>query len=230
MPLDVKKSTYHTLDITKIVEAYLQDYTKELLVILGNPGLGKSSFMSYLANKYSDEERYIFIKMHDLDPAIAKKSILDAITDFLDCRLRDLSDAVVFLDGYDEIRVDGAHYELCVDFITDLQQAKIKTVLSSRKNYIDLDKESFANDFKRAVVVELKPFSKEHIIDYIRKYKSVTKEPVDNLLSTIQKTQTDVDVFGIPFILYLICSLNINIVERRILSGTSDATFEDAAA
>ena len=225
MPLDVKKSTYHTLDITKIVEAYLQDYTKELLVILGNPGLGKSSFMSYLANKYSDEERYIFIKMHDLDPAIAKKSILDAITDFLDCRLRDLSDAVVFLDGYDEIRVDGAHYELCVDFITDLQQAKIKTVLSSRKNYIDLDKESFANDFKRAVVVELKPFSKEHIIDYIRKYKSVTKEPVDNLLSTIQKTQTDVDVFGIPFILYLICSLNINISEIEGMASVYDKVF-----
>ena len=225
MPLDVKKIAYDTLDITKIVEAYLQDNTKELLIILGNPGLGKSSFMSYLANKYSDEARYIFIKMHDLDPAIAKKSILDAITDFLDCRLRDLSDAVVFLDGYDEIRVDGAHYELCVSFITDLQQAKIKTVLSSRKNYIDLDKESFANDFKRALVVELKPFSKEQIIRYIEKYRSVTKDTVDNLLSNIHKTKTDIDVFGIPFILYLICSLNINISEIEGMVSVYDKVF-----
>ena len=224
-PLDVKNSVYKTSDITKIVETYLQDDTRELLIILGNPGLGKSSFMSYLANKYSDEARYIFIKMHDLDPTITKKSILDGITDFLNCRLRDLSEAVIFLDGYDELRVDGTHYELCVSFITDLQQARIKTVLSSRKNYIDLDQVSFVNDYRRALVVELKPFNKEQIIGYIEKYKRVTEEPVEDLLITIQKTQTDIDVFGIPFILYLICSLGINISEIDGMVSVYDKVF-----
>ena len=39
-------------DLNKVFDKFLLDSDKNIMIVLGNPGLGKSSLMSYWANKY----------------------------------------------------------------------------------------------------------------------------------------------------------------------------------
>lgn len=45
--------------------------------------------------------------MFELELDKANESLLYTILDFLECKKRDLQDTVLFLDGYDELRVDN---------------------------------------------------------------------------------------------------------------------------
>lgn len=216
---------YKADKIEKLLLNYLADSSRHVLFLFGNPGLGKSSLMSYMANMFVDMDDYLFIRMHDLDPRIAKSSLIDAIIDFLECKRRDLANTVIFLDGYDELRVDSKHYDLCLDFIAELKQIKAKTIISSRLNYIDLNKSDFNRDFSNAVVVELQPFNKQQMLEYIERFAYISKEPIDRVKESFNRKTTEIGVYGIPFILYLICSLKININQMTDMQSIYDKVF-----
>lgn len=216
---------YKTNEIEKLLLNYLADGNKQVLFLFGNPGLGKSSLMSYFANMFKNIDNYIFIKMHDLEPRIAKDSLMDAVIDFLECKRRELENTIIFLDGYDELRVDSKHYELCLDFITELKQIRAKAIISSRLNYIDLNKNEFYRDFSNTVVVELQPFSKQQMFNYIEKFGYISNESIDKVKKSFNNKATEVEVYGIPFILYLICSLNIDINQMTDMQSIYDKVF-----
>ena len=216
---------YKADKIEKLLLNYLADNSRYVLFLFGNPGLGKSSLMSYVANMFVDMDDYLFIRMHDLDPRIAKSSLIDAIIDFLECKRRDLANTVIFLDGYDELRVDSKHYDLCLDFIAELKQIKSKAIISSRLNYIDLNKSDFKRDFSNAVVVELQPFNKQQMFEYIERFAYFSKEPIDIVKERFNRKTTEIGVYGIPFILYLICSLKIDINEMTDMQSIYDKVF-----
>lgn len=216
---------YKTNMIENLLLNYLSDEKRQILFLFGNPGLGKSSLISYFAKMFKNEENYIFIKMHDLEPRIAKDSLLDAVIDFLECKRRDLENTVIFLDGYDELRVDSMHYNLCLDFIAELKQIRAKAIISSRLNYIDLNKSDFNRDFPDAVVVELQPFNKQQMFEYIEKFEYISKAPIQKVKESFNNKTTEAEVYGIPFILYLICSLNIDINQMTDMQSIYDKVF-----
>lgn len=216
---------YKTNEIEKLILNYLADANRHVLFLFRNPGLGKSSLMSYFANMFKSIENYIFIKMHDLEPRTANNSLIDAVLDFLECRKRDLENAVIFLDGYDELRVDSKHYELCLEFITELKQISAKVIITSRLNYIDLNKYEFNRDFSSSVVVELQPFNKAQMFKYIEKFEYISHITMDKIKKSFNNKATEIEVFGIPFILYLICSLNLNINHMKDIQSIYDKVF-----
>lgn len=216
---------YKTNEIEKLILNYLADSNKHVLFLFGNPGLGKSSLMSCFANMFKGIENYIFIKMHDLEPRIAKNSLIDAVLDFLECKRRDLENAVIFLDGYDELRVDSKHYELCLEFVTELKQIRAKVIISSRLNYIDLNKNEFNRDFSDSLVVELQPFNKQQMFEYIKKFEYISQTSIDKVKKSFNSKATEIEVYGIPFILYLICSLDIDINQMTDIQSIYDKVF-----
>lgn len=216
---------YKTNNIEKLLLNFLSDSNKQVLFLFGNPGLGKSSLMSCFANMFKNIENYIFIKMHDLEPRIAKDSLIDAVLDFLECKRRDLENAVIFLDGYDELRVDSKHYELCLDFVIELKQIRAKVIISSRLNYIDLNKNEFNRDFSNSIVVELQPFNKQQMFEYIEKFGYYSQASIDKVMKSFHSKATEVEVYGIPFILYLICSLDIDINQMTDIQSIYDKVF-----
>lgn len=181
--------------------------------------------MSCFANMFKNIENYIFIKMHDLEPRIAKDSLIDAVLDFLECKRRDLENAVIFLDGYDELRVDSKHYELCLEFVIELKQIRAKVIISSRLNYIDLNKNEFNRDYSNSVVVELQPFNKQQMFEYIKKFGYFSQASIDKVMKSFHSKATEVEVYGIPFILYLICSLDIDINQITDIQSIYDKVF-----
>lgn len=199
-------------DLDEVFANFLSGCDKRIMIVLGNPGLGKSSLMSYWANKYQEADHYIFIKMFELEPDKANESLLHAVTDFLECRKRDLYNTVLFLDGYDELRVDNRHYELCLKLISEIYSVPgLKVVMSSRLNYIDLDKNKFERDFHCADTVVLMPFIKNQMIGFIEKYDRAIGNKDKGKIMQFSNISTEKEIFGIPFILYLICALNLNI-------------------
>lgn len=212
-------------NVESIVNDFLVEEEKNALILLGNPGLGKSSLYSKYAYFLQNEKKVVFIRFLDLETSIAQKSLLDAITDCLGCKTRDLQNTILFIDGYDELRVDGMHYRLCLDFISLLRQKKIKAVISSRQNYINLNKKEFERDYTNAMVVDLAPFSNDQIINYIKQFGAKTQTPVHNQLKQLRKVTTDREILGIPFILYLICSLRINIASIENMASVYNQIF-----
>jgi hypothetical protein len=199
-------------NIDKVLDKFLSNSDKNIMIVLGNPGLGKSSLMSYWANKYQKEDNYIFIKMFELEPDKAHESLLSAVIDFLECKKRNLHDTVLFLDGYDELRVDNRHYELCLKLISEIYSIPgLKVVMSSRLNYIDLDKNKFEEDFHSADTIVLMPLIKTQMIEYIKKYDRAVGSSDKEKIIQFTKISTEKEIFGIPFILYLVCALNLNI-------------------
>lgn len=212
-------------NVENIVNDFLVEDEKNALILLGNPGLGKSSLYSKYAYYLQDKKNVVFIRFLDLETSIAQKSLLDAIIDCLGCKTRDLQNTILFIDGYDELRVDGMHYRLCLDFISLLRQKKIKAVISSRQNYINLNKKEFERDYTNAMVVDLAPFSNDQIINYIKQFGAKTQTPVHNQLKQLRKVTTDREILGIPFILYLICSLRINIASIENMASVYNQIF-----
>jgi len=199
-------------DLDKVFNKFLSNNDKNIMIVLGNPGLGKSSLMSYWANKYQEADNYVFVKMFELEPDKANESLLYAVIDFLECKKRDLQDAVLFLDGYDELRVDNRHYELCLKLISEIYSIPgLKVVLSSRLNYIDLDKNRFDNDFHCADTLVLMPLVKDQMIKYIINYDRAVGSVDKGKINQFSEISTEKEIFGIPFILYLVCALNLNI-------------------
>jgi len=213
-------------DLNKVFDKFLLDSDKNIMIVLGNPGLGKSSLMSYWANKYQNAENYVFIKMFELEPDKANESLLYAIIDFLECKQRDLQDAVLFLDGYDELRVDNRHYELCLKLISEIYSVPgLKVVMSSRLNYIDLDKNKFDNDFHCVDTVVLMPLIKGQMIEYIKNFDQAVGNEDKGKINQFSNISTEKEIFGIPFILYLVCALNLNIENIQNIFNLYEKVF-----
>jgi uncharacterized protein YjbI with pentapeptide repeats len=200
------------LDSTKQISNFILSKDFHFMVITGNPGIGKSSFLCYLAANLLRTKAAIFLRMADLDTSVAKISLLDAILDFLECKKRDLQGKILVLDGYDELRVDGLHYNLCGDLVGESAAIPmLKIIISTRKNYIDINHITYDTDFKNCITLDLQPFSKALMIKYIRKYNSLAKIDQQVSTKTFEISKTPTEVFGIPFILYLVCSFGIAI-------------------
>ena len=83
--------------------------------------------------------------------------------------------------------------------------------MSSRLNYIDLDKNKFEEDFHSADTIVLMPLIKTQMIEYIKKYDRAVGSSDKEKIIQFTKISTEKEIFGIPFILYLVCALNLNI-------------------
>ena len=213
-------------DIDLYIENFLNQDKVNTLIIFGNPGLGKSTIMCYWAEKFFAYENYIFVRFNELDSQIAQKSIFKALLVFLECSESLLKNTVVFLDGYDELRIYEDQYALFTNFISELSSIpNIKIIISSRINYIDLNKTEFERDFRKVYSIVISPLKKEKMLDYVQKYNHLAKVTDNKVYNQLKNLKTNQEVYGIPFILYLICSLSIELSGIRGIFDIYDKVF-----
>lgn len=212
-------------NIDQVFRIFLENNDR-LMLVLGNAGTGKSSLMCYLANRYSMIDNFCFIKMSELDPVKAHDSLMDSITHYLDCHRKDLKNCVLFLDGYDELRVDNQHYDLCLKLLAEVNGiSNLKVVISSRLNYIDLNKNKFKEDFENTLTIILRPFNKQQIKTYVKKYYGLQNKDPQAMINAFENKHTDIEIFGIPLIIYMICALNIDISELNSSFSVYERVF-----
>lgn len=210
-----------------IIDKFVKYERNASMLIVGEPGIGKSSITSYIANTYKKNDRLIILRFRDWECEELEYGLLKAICNILGCKKNDLKNKIIVLDGFDEIKSLDMRNELLSAFFSDiLDIMHLKLIITSRIGYITYD--NFQN------VIKILPF------DFIRIrkfYKIVTgneleEKPIDLFLKDFHMKNSDVleilhekseilgmayensDILGIPVILYMTIMSEIDITRN----------------
>lgn len=189
-----------TDSLEQIIKKFIEfDHNADML-IMGAPGIGKSSITAWIADKYETDDRIIILRFRDWDQEDFQESLLKTICATLNCKKRDLDGKILILEGFDEIKILDKKNELLNNFRNEVNDFDdLKYIITSRPNYID--EQSFYT------VLELKVFDIERIKIF---YRSI----LGKSLEKTEKITQNLDVLGIPVILYLALMSGVEITEN----------------
>ena len=182
------------------IDRFIKYNRTSTLLITGVPGIGKSSITSWMANQYKDDEKFVILRFRDWDSEELENGLLKSICNTLKCNKSDLEDKILLLDGYDEMKSLNIRDKLLSDFWNDLKDFDfIKVIITSRPAYIDPI--YFQN------VIEVQRFDINKVDFFCRK---VTGSGIDKK----EKIESNLEVLGIPVILYMAIMSNVDIREN----------------
>ena len=196
-------------NLEEILNKYIKS-DKKISLILGLPGSGKSSLVSYLAGKYFEHNKeHIFVRLSKLAKA---DSLLDAICKYLNVEQEYLENKFLVLDGLDEINFTNDAESLLINFINDIKNLCVNTkiFITVRDNYVDIEDLKYIPYYAQCYIVQIMHFGLMQMIDFHYKY---TKENIS--LQRLQILQQEKKVLGIPLLLYIVYSLNIDLMNEH---------------
>lgn len=192
----------------EILEQFIENGKSLLLV--GQPGIGKTSIVCYLANRYEHNPDVIILRFsdwteeewNDLTYKTHGSLLVKAITHKLKCSEKDLKNKILILDGFDEIKLYSGGNDLLKSFLLQIRNIKgLRILITTRDNYINL------NIVKFQKVIKLCPFNENKIIKYAGIVTDTNKYKNSNV--------GDAGVYGVPVILYMALTIGIDIAERN---------------
>ena len=195
--LIIRYSKNKSLD--KIINMFVEHKKSSTMLISGVPGIGKTSLISWIANEYKEDNRFLFLRFRDWDSKSLKNGLLEAICEIFNCKKDDLDYKILIIDGLDEIKALNEREHILGVFFNDIKDLKhFKCIITSRQNYIST--EYFQN------ALTLLPFNLKQINKFYRIItgNDLAEENIDN---------GNLGVLGIPVILYLAIMSNIDITQ-----------------
>lgn len=187
-----------TLDRT--IEKFIKYDKTSTMLITGVPGIGKSTIISWIANKYKDFDNIIVLRFRDWEHEELEKGLLKSICILLECKKRDLERKIVVLDGFDEMKSLDIRENIVYQFLSDIKDFEnFKCIITSRLSYI--------KPYYFHVILELRVFD-------IEKIKIFCKKITRHELINEEKIESNLDVLGIPVILYMAIMSNVDISEN----------------
>lgn len=196
----IKAGSIKLLDkdsLTEAIEKFIRYDKTSSLLITGSPGIGKTSIISWIAYKYKFNESVIILRFRDWRNKDLAKGLFNAICNSLNCESVDLENKVLIIDGFDEIKSVNERKSLIHDFFNDiLDFENLKVIITSRPDY--LATYDFQNVFK------VLPFDISQIKEFYQIIKGEALDPrnID---------RENLDVLGIPVILYMAIMSDINL-------------------
>lgn len=182
------------------IEHFINYDRTSTMLITGVPGIGKTSITAWIANEYKDDDRFIILRFRDWNSEELEEGIVKAICNTLKCAYSDLNNKILILDGFDELKLLNIRENLLNRLFGDiLDWENIKLIITSRPAYITFD--YFQN------VVNLKKFSIDKIEIFYEKIKGYK-------LANKEKIKSNLEVLGIPVILYMAIMSDVDISEN----------------
>ena len=174
----------------KIIETFVEYDRTSSMLIIGEPGIGKSTTISWIADKYRDDERVVILRFRDWEREDLERGLLKAICNTLECRKNALECAILVLDGFDEMKSLDIRHNVLNDFLTDIKDFEnFKCIITSRPAYID-------TQCSMDAMIALQAFGIDKVDIF---YKKITGKE----LNSKDKIQSNLEVLGIPVILYM---------------------------
>lgn len=229
--------------LDEAVREYIKGDKHEVMLLLAHGGFGKTSFLSYMAvNKYyfCEDRPLHIIRLRDY----SKYSIdllCEKIAD-IDQRSRIEEDTVLVFDGLDElcmIKFDNEVQDKADEIIKRLVkyfygyegETKRKIIITSRPGFVSNNKEQKISiggwDSVEIIKAQYIPFDDQKREQFVTRLKKADsriaekekKSGCDYIESIIEVDELE-DVYSSPFILYLICCIqlkdNINIDSSKL--------------
>ena len=208
--------------LKKLVSETKQE--KRMLLVLGQPGGGKSTLITYLLNECitnCDREIlvYQFAKLNETDWARnPRKALLEALGAK---HVKEFSGKVLILDGFDEITVNGSRErildQLYDDIAMDYSIRDFSLLITCREHYI--------TGKTKCDRILLNPFTEQQIENFCSTYWhqfGVTKEDPEALKKQFCEKKA---IMGIPLLLYMTLTLDITIEEDTSYVDIYDKIF-----
>ena len=184
-----------TLD--NIIYKFISYDKTSTMLITGVPGIGKSSITAWIANVCRADGRILILRFRDWNREALNKGLLNAICDKLGCKKEELEGKVLILDGFDEIKALDIRQDLLNDFLNEMKDFdNFKCMITSRPAYIP------SGYFENVLV--LKAFD-------IDKVDAFCKIITGNGLENREKIAANLEVLGIPVILYMAVMSDVEI-------------------
>lgn len=186
--------------LDQIIEKFVEYNKTSTMLITGVPGMGKSSITSWIANKYKDDDRLIVLRFRDWNSEELENGMVNAICNTLKCCCADLNSKILIIDGFDELKSLDIREELLNGLFSDILDCEnIKLIITSRPAYI--------NSVYFQNVVILKAFDIDRIGCFYEKIKGYK-------LPSKMKIKFDLEVLGVPVILYMAIMSDVDINEN----------------
>ncbi|MEN0051295.1 MAG: NACHT domain-containing protein, partial [Bacteroidota bacterium] len=203
-----------------------------MLLLLGQPGQGKSSFCHRLVHDLLEdanmqyEKDLIFVRLRDLpDAREFVKHPFDRLQKDLDIPAHlDLNNAIIILDGLDELYMtEGLSNEEINDFFNRIiklteNKTKSKVIVTSRYHYVRLD--NFTG--RDCLILSLAPMTYEQQLQWLSVYRRqhTTCKLTEALLQKVhhEKGNSFEDIKQLinqPILLHLVAKANFDITEGR---------------
>ena len=213
-------------DLINRIEQFIYDDNKQLLLIEGDAGSGKSSLVAYLNYSSKNNNQKLFknrslvtIRLRDLDRNMISEnnSLSVAMLNYLNIYSFDdfdtlFPDAILLLDGFDELcMIDNIiNYERLIYDLWHRLSKSTKLIITSRPKYIFLHQ----LDITKSNLF-LCHFDNEKRIEWINKFisKDGCNETIDNNIIQYIERIDDSEAIGIcdtPMSLYMLVSKKID--------------------
>lgn len=198
-----------SFDLKELLSEYIIDNNdKKMLLILGQPGIGKSTLITWImANLVKRKDRilvYQFVsELRNID--WQEEDIFNEILETLNLRYNELENKVVILDGFDEIHAGSERDKVLNQLYYKLKEANslkhFSLIITCRENYVH------RLDMIKCDYITLQAWDRKQIRSFCTNYKNVSKSNIAE--NTIKKILEKKEIFGIPLILYMVLALNI---------------------
>lgn len=213
-------------DLKDLFSEYIgENRDNRMLLVLGQPGIGKSTLITWLAaNFYNYSDKILVYKFaydlknidwHSGDFLVAE------IIKTLDISYDSLDGKLLILDGFDEISTRGSRVEilnyLFQKMIKENNVSKFSVIITCRENYIE-NLESI-----RFKYITLKTWDEKQIKSFCKIFQKKAKNNVSE--NTIMKLVENNAILGVPLILYMIVALNISVEKEGSIVDVYDKIF-----
>lgn len=212
-------------DLEDLLTEYIEEHNgNKMLLILGQPGIGKSTLITWITanfNKRVDDIR-VYQFASDLKNIEWKKnSITKSILESLGYLYNDLNGKILILDGLDEWSIQIDKKDILDNLYEDLIYKKnikdFTLIVTCRENYIQ---SLYSAIFKYIV---LKPWDEMQIKSFCSVFQNETKVFVPQ--NTMENIISNKNILGIPLVLYMVLALKITLENEGSIVDVYDRVF-----
>jgi DNA replication protein DnaC len=211
-------------NLNKFFFDYFFKKESKMLLILGQPAIGKSTLITWIANNFININKNILIYQFASDLKDLSWDNFDigrCILEGLGLSYSGLNGKILIIDGFDEINVEKNRKDLLNKLYEELINSKclndFKLIITCRENYVD-DIGRLRCDY-----ITLQPWNVKQIRSFCKIYNQKTK--IELPISTMKNIIKNRVILGIPLILYMTLALNISIENEKSIVDIYDKIF-----
>ena len=213
-------------DLKELLSEYIiEKRNNKMLLIFGQPGVGKSTLITWITVNFADKINDILVYKFASDLRNTdwqNGRISNKVLEKLSLNHSDLNGKTLIIDGFDEGSIEPNRRRdildnLYGDWIYSKTIDNFSLIITCRENYVS----QFA--ILKCKYITLQPWDEIQIKSFCNIFQEKTKNIV--FMETIERLLENKEILGIPLILYMVLALNIDIEKEGSIVDVYDKIF-----